>query len=589
MRVSWISGCRLVAMVATMVVLQGAGNAIAQFSPLPSQNQVYTPPQVYPQNQAYTQNLNQIYSQNPTYPKTSMQPQYTAMAFQPNGGQAIAPVAQAAAPAPMQTGGYAAQAGPGCNTCQPAPVANYGTAPAASYNTAPAADYGSYDQSGCAGNGSGYNTFSGGYGGIGSGLGLGARRGGGRQWFGGFYGLYMERTGNPWRALAFSTPAANPAGYYPADNEVVLNLTDLDNDTFAGAEVRFGATLGQGGACGCGPRYAWEVGYWGLLEENRTAIVTDLAADTNRLYGMLSHTGAFYNGRPVNDYFDYGPPTANPAGDTIRIRQISARNSFSMQNLELNLLRFPVLGGGYYSAAAGGAYGGGFGSGRGLGRRGGSGGYGAGGCDSGSCGAGGCNTCASGGCGAGRGCASGFSATGLLGLRYVRIDEDFMFRSDFDNETAGTTGFISRDVDVDNHLVGAQFGCNMIYRYGCSGRWAVHCNSVVGVFGNRSEVWNRMDAPVAGGDVTFNNGDTFDIRYEDDGIAVLGELRAGMSYQYSCNWRLFGGYRLLGISGVALAFDQVADQNISAAQASYVDSNGSIFIHGLQAGVEYTY
>ncbi|NOY28769.1 MAG: BBP7 family outer membrane beta-barrel protein [Planctomycetes bacterium] len=588
-------------MAATVVVLQGAGNAIAQFSPLPQSplqgqnqaytpnqgryqnapNQVYTPQQMVPQNQAFTQNLNQIYSQNPTYPQTPIQtqkqPQYTAMAFQPNGsqpngGQAMAPMA---APAPMQTGGYAAQAGPGCNTCQPAAAPSYS----------------SYDNAGCAPGGSGYNTFSNspGYGGIGAGLGLGARRGCGRQWFGGFYGLYMERSGNPWRALAFSTLEANPAGYYPADNENVLNLTDLDNDTFSGAEIRFGATLGQGGACGCGPRYAWEVGYWGLLEDDRTTVVTDTAVDGNRLYGMLSHTGAFYNGRPVNDYFEYGPPVVNPAGDTIRIRQISARNSFSMQNLEVNLLRFPVLGGGYYGASAGGANGGGFGSGRGLGRRGGFGGYGAGSCDSGSCGVGGCDARSGGSCGVGGGCNSGFSATGLVGFRYVRIDEDFMFRSDFDNETTATTGFISRDVDVDNHLAGAQFGCNMIYRYGCSGRWAVHCNSVVGVFGNRSEVWNRMDAPVAGGDVTLQNGDNFDLRYEDNGIAVLGELRAGMSYQYSCNWRLFGGYRLIGISGVALAFDQISDQNISAAQASYVDSSGSIFIHGLQSGVEFTY
>ena len=164
-----------------------------------------------------------------------------------------------------------------------------------------------------------------------------------------------------------------------------------------------------------------------------------------------------------------------------------------------------------------------------------------------------------------------------------------MYRADFDNETAVTTGFISHAVDVDSQMAGAQLGCNAIYRCGCSGRWALHCNSVVGVFGNHTEVWNRMDAPVAGGNVTLQNGDNFNLRYEDDDVAVLGELRAGASYQYSCNWRLFGGYRLIGMSGMALAFDQISDQNISAAQTSYVDSDGSIFIHGLQGGIECTY
>ncbi|MEE9415993.1 MAG: BBP7 family outer membrane beta-barrel protein [Acidimicrobiales bacterium] len=395
----------------------------------------------------------------------------------------------------------------------------------------------------------------------------------------------MERDGNPWKALAFSTPATNPAGYYPADNEIVLNLTDIDNDTFAGAEVRFGSTLGQ-----CG-NYGWEVAYWGLLEETTTAVVTDLSTDANRLYTMIPHTGMFYNGRSVNDYYEYGPPTANPAGDTIRLRQVTARNSFSMQNLELNFLRFPIRGGGSYSAPVSGAYGGS--RGRGLGRRGGNSAYGAGGCGAGGCGVsscGGCDTCAGSSCGTS--CCGGgsrFSATGVVGVRYVRIDEDFLFRADFDNETAVTTGFISHDVDVDSHLVGAQFGCNMLYRMGCSGRWALHCNSVFGIYGNHMEVWNRMDAPVGGGAVTNNDGSTFDYRYEDDDIAFLGELRAGASYQYSCNWRLFGGYRMLGMGGMALAFDQISDQNISAAQTSYVDSDGSIFIHGLQGGVEFTY
>jgi len=577
------------------MVLQGASSAIAQFAPfgnqnqnqtytqnqaygqnqVPSQgryqtyapqqayapNQVYTPKQVYPQNQVYTQNLNQIYSQNPRIPQPQtqpqMQPQYTAMAFQANGSQVATPTTEAMPPVPMQVGGNAAQPGPGCSTCQSAPMANFG---------------GGCATGSCAGGGYGYNTFANscGYGNQGASCGgLGSQcgqRGGGRRWFGGFYGLYMERAGNPWRALAFSTPTGNPTGYYPADNEIVMNLTNLDNDTFAGAEVRFGSTLGQGGACGCGPRYGWEVGYWGLLEEEKTAVVTDLSTDANRLYGMISHTGVFYNGRSANDYFDYGPPTANPAGNVIRIRQLTARNNFSMQNLEVNLLRFPVYGGGYYSSAAGGSLGGG---------------------RLGGCSAGGCDTCGGGSCRAGGGSASGFSATGMIGFRYVRIDDDFMFRSDFEDETAATTGYLSRSVDVDNHLVGAQFGCNMIYRFGCSGRWALHANSVVGVFGNHSEVWNRMNA--SGGPVTYQNGDTFNNRYQDDGISVLGELRAEASYQYSRNWRLFGGYRLVGISGVALAFDQIAAQNISAAQASYVNSNGSIFVHGLQGGVEYTY
>jgi len=365
MRVSWISGCKLVAMAATVVVLQGTGNAIAQFSPLPqlpgqnqpylqnqglqnprgaqgryqanAPNQVHTPQQVYPQNPAYTQNLNQIYSQNPTYPQTpiqtQMQPQYTAMAFQPNGnqpngGQTLVPTAEAVAPAPMQAGGYAAQAGPGCNTCQPAAAPSY-----QSYGNDGCAN------GGCAPGGNGYNTFSNspGYGGLGAGLGLGARRGC-RQWFGGVYGLYMQRAGSAWVPLAFSTD--QPVGSYPTRPEYVLNLQDVTETQHSGIEFRFGSTF-AGANSGCGPRYAWEVAYWGLLEDDEVAQFTDVSdADAFRLYTNIDFRGLEYDPdgagalpyRPLNEYVDYGPPTVDytaGGGDEIRVRSITVRNRFS--------------------------------------------------------------------------------------------------------------------------------------------------------------------------------------------------------------------------------------------------------------------
>ena len=609
MRFSWIRARGVVAVSAAVMALQGVP-VIAQFVPYTG-----SPAQGYNQYQAHT-----AQQAPPQYgaQQYGTQPQYTAMAFQGSGTRTGVPAMsqQVESVAPGTVQNYSAAPAAGCN-CQAAP------APAVSYaQPAPApVAYEGYSSGGCAtGSCGAYNTFDGGSGfGVGtscggggySGSGLGGRRGG-RQWFGGVYGLYMERDGNPWKSLAFSTPETNPDGYYPTDNEFVLNLTDLDQDTFAGAEFRLGSTLGQ-----CG-RYAWEGVYWGLLEEDQTVVITDTAGDGNRLYTTLNQAGIRYDAdgagaganRSANDYFEYAPPVNfAPAGDEIRIRQITARNRFSMQNMELNLLRMSLLGGGYYSSAAGSsAYGGGFGGGRGLGgglggralgRRGGRGGCGAGGCGgcassgcaTGGCATGGCDSCAGGSaCGGGCGCcgAQRYSLTGVFGVRYLRFDEDFLFRTDFDNVTQGTTGFLSRNVDVDNHLVGAQFGMNGIYRLGSTGRWALNLNSVVGVYGNHMEVWNRMDAPAAGV-VTLADGTVFDLRYEDDDIAMIGELRVGASYQYSCNWRMFGGYRLLGISGVALAFDQIAQQNATAAQVQYVDSDGSIFMHGLQGGVEFTY
>lgn len=616
MRISWIRARGAVVVSAAIMALQGAP-ALAQFVP-------YTPggSQPYNQYQAHTaqppyQAQPQVGQAQPQFAQPQYaQPQYTAMAFQGSDTRgALSQPMESVAPgqvmqsAPMQS--YSAAPAAGCN-CQ-------SSAPATSYSAAPAAmSYESYPSGGCATSACGsYNTFDAGcgigpYGGCATGCGSGGcgaggyvgglgRRGCGRQWFGGFYGLYMERAGNPWRALAFQTTDGQPTGYYPNDTEFSLNLTDIDNDTFAGAEIRVGSTFGRGvgyGGCGgCGPRHGWEVGVWGLVEETTTAIATDVVG--TRLYSMIDHigveyspTGAVADYRPVNHYYDYGPPTGDyTVGglDVIEVRSITARNSFSLQNYEANLLCFSMCGGSPF-ASSGAGCGCGGGRGRLLGRRGGLGGCAAGGCDSG------CDSCAGGSCGlgscgvgAGAGCGPRYSITGVAGFRFIRMDEDFMFRTDFDNVTAGTSGWLSRDIDVDSHLYGGQIGCNAIYRCGRSGRWALHCNTVVGVFNNHIEVWNRLNAENGNVRLANNGNEDFDFRYEDDQIAVLGELRAGASYQYSCNWRLFGGYRLFGLSGAALAFDQISADNISANQVQYVDSSGSIFLHGLQGGIECTY
>ena len=112
----------------------------------------------------------------------------------------------------------------------------------------------------------------------------------------------------------------------------------------------------------------------------------------------------------------------------------------------------------------------------------------------------------------------------------------------------------------------------------------------MGVFNNHSEVSQRFDVPV-GGDVRFvNNGAApFNITAEEDNVSVLGELRAGVSYRYNCRWSIYGGYRLMGITGLALGFDQIPTSFNSPAQTAYVASDGSIFLHGLQIGVECNY
>ncbi len=614
----------LVGVSVTLFAFQGAHSALAQFMPLGNQDQGYQDQgyvqnqgqsaiqsQSYVQNQGYAQNQGYtqpsadqhslqlqpsvglsgsqnyvqqqaapqyVASQYPTsqYPASQYQSQQV-QSYQPASQyQTIAPQYQAATtpyqPAPQ----YTAMAYLGADTTAIAPsppaevvgpgipqvTGNGSGASAGGYDFqstgAPAYPGGGYAPASSSSN---YNTFDPGYSytNAGGGAGVcytGAPRRRGRRWFGGFYGLYMERAGRDWLPLAFSSANTNAPPYYPTDTDYVLNLQDVDNNYQGGAEIRIGATFGGGvsnnpcdGTAGCGPTFAWEAVYWGLVDEQQTFQVNDLTTDMNRLYGMIdfrgleySPTGQVADYRSVNTFYDYAPPSATYAGDTIEVRSLRARSNFSVQNIELNFLRIPLLGGGV----------------------------------------GGCDSCAGGG--------SRLSVTTLVGARYMRIDDDFMFRTDYENITTPATGFLAYDLEADNHLVGIQTGFNADYRVGHSGRWTVHCNTAVGVYGNYAELSQRIDVPT-GGAVRFVNGTNaaYNVQSDDEQVAVIGELRLGTSYQYSANWRLYSGYRLMGVSGVALATNQLTSPQITPSQVGYIATNGSLFLHGLRAGVEYTY
>ncbi len=588
MRVSWTQGCGLLAL-STAVLVLGTNGAYGQFSPYTSSAQPQQQAAAQPQWQGYAQpsyaqqqagyaqqqtGFAQQQAQQPSYaqqqpaqqqpsyaqqqpgyaqqqalqtqPQQQAQPRYTAMAFQGSDSRQLVesldpsklPAQQTsvenyAAPAAVPSAvGYAA----GCGTCD------------IGYNT--------FDSGG------GYGYGRQGYGNQCGTLGA-ANCGSGRRWFGGVYGLLMERDNASRVPLAFVSSTANAPPYYPTDTEIALTTRNVDIDFQGGVEFRLGATLGgrRGGgyagascdscgggscasSCGCGPTHAWEAVYWGIFEDDATSVVTDITADAFRTYGMMDFRGLEYSPtglpadyRSVNVWFDNGPPTVdNSAPYDVEVRSFTTRSTFSAQNLELNLLRLPV---------------------------------------------------ACGGCGNSQ---SRYEMTTFVGGRYMRLDEDFLFRTDYQRMDTNALGFLAYNVEIDNDLYGVQMGCNGVYHLGCTGRFAVQCSSAVGVYGNHIEVSQRMDAPT-GGVVRYANGTqaNFNSQTDKDDVAIIAELRLGSSYQVNNNWRVYSGWRVLGLSGVALATDQIPTAFITPGQVGNIASSGSMILHGLQAGVEYNY
>ncbi|TWT46534.1 hypothetical protein [Botrimarina hoheduenensis] len=421
-----------------------------------------------------------------------------------------------------------------------------------------------------------------------------------RQWFAGVYGLYMERD-NPGKAATAVTiqdESSITTPYYPPTTENFLFTTAADIDPQWGGEIRFGSTFGNDPCGGCQP-FAWEIGYWALNddESQATTLITSPlspAADP-RIYGMIDYSGLEYDRdsaggawsyRPMNDYVDHQMPVENAAPNDIRVVGVRVRQNFQVQNLELNFWRFgcPVEVGGL-----------GVGGGRLMGGA------------ANACGVSGCGPDA---CGGGSGCAPcgrpprRFFINGVAGVRYLRIDEDWQNAVQFSTvdgtgtpiagEPTAYTGFpidddnvLFHDIETQNQLVGFQLGCSMNWLVGC--KWNLFADSNFGVYGNDIDVYQRVYSG-GGGTVRFvGDATNAAIRASRQDVSFLGELRAGVGYQVSCNCRLTAAYRLIGISGVALAVEQIPASFANSELLTHIDSNDSLVLHGLQTGVEWKY
>jgi hypothetical protein len=418
------------------------------------------------------------------------------------------------------------------------------------------------------------------------------------QWFGGIYGLYMERDNDSFtRITVMADPPSYP--YYPPARVTVISTDDIDHDFREGVEIRFGSTFTVGGAScdtGCDPYgygyagcntcstcepaqlFAWEVAFWGIDRDIKWFTVTDFdMTDTDRIYGMVNYAGLEYDdgsgGRPVNDYYDYQMPIDDdnpPVAGDLRVFSQRVRTNFRAQNLELNFLRIPVCDVGCSTASCGydncGGYGHGYGQMYG-------GGYG---CEPAMCAPSG----------------PAFSMAALCGIRYFRMEDDFELSTDA-NEYDGADWIdtmpgwdLFHDIQVENHLVGFQLGVNMNYCIAC--KWNVFCDSNFGLYNNHINHYQRVYGP-AGAAYFVEEARDATVRSEKDDIAFLGEMRLGGAYDLSCHWRAVLAYRAVAISGVALSTEQIKPEMSNWAEAARIDSNGSAVIHGVQAGVECKY
>lgn len=177
--------------------------------------------------------------------------------------------------------------------------------------------------------------------------------------------------------------------------------------------------------------------------------------------------------------------------------------------------------------------------------------------------------------------------TWLAGFRYLHFGERLTFGSvaggsEFGDNTGANVGGAA-EAYLSSHVTNNMFGFQIGGRgdYFITQKFGVYIAPKIGLLGNDINVRNTLNSGTG--------AQGFDISGSKNGFAMLGELDAGMSYQFSARWRGYLGYRVLGVTNVALGDNQFLPFLADAGGFADVKDNGSLILHGATAGLQFCF
>ena len=191
----------------------------------------------------------------------------------------------------------------------------------------------------------------------------------------------------------------------------------------------------------------------------------------------------------------------------------------------------------------------------------------------------------------GTGCGERFGFGWLAGFRYINYTEDWLLSAELDDTTFDDEADqLNYEVDLQNNLIGFQLGAGLDYCL--STKCQAYVIGKAGVFGNVIDMQQRIYGTA--GDATLNTGlaagEVYDLDADDVDLALCSQLDLGARCAISPNWSLDFGWRVLALSGVAIAEDNVVQTNLgTAAGTGDIHTSSSVIIHGGYAGLTYAW
>jgi hypothetical protein len=186
-------------------------------------------------------------------------------------------------------------------------------------------------------------------------------------------------------------------------------------------------------------------------------------------------------------------------------------------------------------------------------------------------------------------CDSPWDIGWSCGVRYFRFQEDLRYSALRANYAAtdpvGTALF---DDTATNNLIGFQFGFNAAYNV-CNG-FRLFVTPQVGIYDNIME--SVFQAQLADGTKAvsqYYGPYNPDPRGTKNGISFLTQIDVGAEWQITRNWSARAGYRVVAVTGMALADDQYPQYMTDIPEMQRVQTSGSLVLHGAFFGLTYCF
>ncbi|HBJ34053.1 MAG TPA: hypothetical protein DDZ51_04680, partial [Planctomycetaceae bacterium] len=183
-----------------------------------------------------------------------------------------------------------------------------------------------------------------------------------------------------------------------------------------------------------------------------------------------------------------------------------------------------------------------------------------------------------------RPCAGSSQLALSQGFRWFQFNDDFRF-SGYDGVNQANF-----DSNAQNDLFGYQIGGR--WNYCLTSRLNIGMGAKVGAYANSVEV--RQQVTDSANEVRYfsdNPASRTPVVLRDRGTVLsgLGEIDLGLGFRLTDCWTVRGGYRVMGISGVATSVGMIKHEMFSENIVADHEANDSVMLHGAYIGTEFNW